>query len=446
MKLIVPALQISGDEGFSAELDIFNRKAYGEGLLNLIRNTDDELVVALDAQWGEGKSTFIKMWQGLLQENNIPHIYFDAFENDYQADPFLAISGEIYRLAEKYNEKTSGEFKKNATSALKVLGQAGLRITLKTLTAGVFDQTVLDEIGTDKDAAKETADIVDKYIANRLAKSNEDKATLVAFKKHLSQLSEEIGNNEPIIFIIDELDRCKPDFALSLIESIKHLFSVPKVTFLLVMNRIQMEEAVRHQYGSGVDATRYLQKFISISTTLPKPNDQEISIPKTYLNHCLNNMGYEVKTTAHQQIIEIFEDLVSFYDLSLREIEKSLTNFAIIHNATSGNLQLHNSIISVFFSIIKTTKPHIFREICSGRITYPELVTEASLKGLENEWWPEAPESHPVKWLLRYYFGTPDEARELIRQGNPFHFNYTPGQGRSSLNKICAWMDAFKKG
>ena len=83
MKLLVPPLKISATDGFHPDIDIFQRKAYGESLFNLINNTDDELVLALDAPWGEGKSTFIKMWRGLLAEKNVANVYFDALENDY---------------------------------------------------------------------------------------------------------------------------------------------------------------------------------------------------------------------------------------------------------------------------------------------------------------------------------------------------------------------------
>lgn len=99
MKLTVSPLEITEDEGFS-EKDIFKRKEFGERLANLIENTDGELVIALDAPWGEGKSTFIKMWQGHLKkkDNGVHTIYFDAFANDHQSAPFLAIAGGNIQL------------------------------------------------------------------------------------------------------------------------------------------------------------------------------------------------------------------------------------------------------------------------------------------------------------------------------------------------------------
>ncbi len=98
MKLTVPPLEINPNEGFSPDKDIFEREKFGRNILNLIENINDELVLAIDAPWGEGKTTFIKMWRGMLAEEGIQSIYFDAFENDYQEDSFLAIAAEIYSI------------------------------------------------------------------------------------------------------------------------------------------------------------------------------------------------------------------------------------------------------------------------------------------------------------------------------------------------------------
>ncbi|MCI5120858.1 MAG: hypothetical protein D3908_06655 [Candidatus Electrothrix sp. AUS4] len=293
------------------------------------------------------------MWQGLLKEQEVRHVYFDAFENDYQVDPFLAISSEIYSLIDEEDKENHKEFKEKATTALKVVGRAGLRIGIKALTAGVLDETIFEDTGNIKDASKEASDLIDGYIADRISQAEEDKKSLASFKEYLSLLGKKLGGDNHVVFIVDELDRCKPKFALSLIESIKHLFSVPNITFLLVMNREQLEESVRCEYGNGVDAAKYLQKFVSIWTGLPKSKDRYSSVPKIYLQNCLDRMGYQSQTSSQQSVIELFEELVEYYELSLREIEKSLTNFAIIYNATDGKLNEDYFWISIFISILK---------------------------------------------------------------------------------------------
>jgi len=446
MKLIVPPLNISDDDGFDPEVDIFDRKVFGESLLNLIKNTDGELVLALDAPWGEGKSTFIKMWQGYLTQEGVSYIYFDAFENDYQQDAFLAISSQIYRLVDKGDKVSHKEFKEKAASALKVFGRASLRVGIKALTAVSLDETILEDAGSIGDASNEVSGLVDNYVANQLALAEEDRKSLQEFKKCLSSLSERMGGESPIVFIIDELDRCKPRFALSLIESIKHLFCVPNIIFLLVMNRSQIEEAVRCEYGAGVDATRYLQKFVSIWTTLPKPTGTFYSVPKKYLRDCLERMGYRAKTEAQREAVELMEELAIYYDLSLREIERSLTSFAIIQNVTNGDMSISHSLLSVFISIIKSTHPGVFRELSKNRITYEEVLEEVSLNKLKIDWWSDKPEGHPIRYLLKYYLGTDEEAEELLKKGKYININYGRDDRGNVIPRICSWLDEFKFG
>jgi energy-coupling factor transporter ATP-binding protein EcfA2 len=113
MKLVIPPLIIEESDSFKN--DVLNRKAYGEALLNLVKSSSDELVISLDGRWGEGKTTFVKMWQGLLSESNIPNIYIDAFANDYLDDAFISGAGDITAFGEENIEEDSG----NKLSELK---------------------------------------------------------------------------------------------------------------------------------------------------------------------------------------------------------------------------------------------------------------------------------------------------------------------------------------
>jgi len=442
MKLLVPALKISEEDGFKTELDIFNRKSFGEALFNLISNTEDELVLALDAPWGEGKSTFIKMWQGLLAENNIANVYFDAFENDYQQDPLLAISSQLYSLIDSGDVKTQVEFKKKALSAIKVIGRAGLRVGIKAITAGILDETILEKTDNIEDAEDEASGLVDSFIASQLTKSAENSKSLIAFKEYLSTLGGKLGNGKNLIFIIDELDRCKPKFALAILESIKHLFSVQHITFVLVMNRSQLEEAVRCEYGSGVDAAKYLQKFVSIWTTLPKSNDKINPNIKQYVRSCLTAMGFEVKVQANNDAIYFFEEMAIYYDLSLREIEKSLTNFAVIHNATNeGNLNLEYLMVAIFLCIIKVIKPEVFQKLSRAKLEYEQLIKLAELGSLKEQYW-EGAEEHQLKWFLKYNMSSDVIAEAMVKDsvaGGRFRLS-----GQQSVIKVCKLLDAFQ--
>jgi predicted KAP-like P-loop ATPase len=95
MRLFPKELEIAPGEGFTTEKDIFGRAGFGQQLTSIVSRVDAPLVILLDAPWGEGKTTFIKMWAGELKKRNIPSIYFDAFATDYQDNAFIALSSHI---------------------------------------------------------------------------------------------------------------------------------------------------------------------------------------------------------------------------------------------------------------------------------------------------------------------------------------------------------------
>ena len=130
----------------------------------------------------------------------------------------------------------------------------------------------------------ESAKAVEKVVLERLRKASEDRAALEAFRETLSEVAntlakQQAGEGEvfPLVFIVDELDRCRPPFALSIIERIKHLFSVPGVCFVLVTHVPQLEQAVRGANGATVDARTYLEKFYQMRITLPEQQEGQCS-------------------------------------------------------------------------------------------------------------------------------------------------------------------------
>ena len=190
-------------------------------------------MIALDGQWGSGKTTFLKMWAGELRNAGFPVVYFDAFANDYIGDAFTAIAGEIIGLVqdrEKATTPTAKKFVAKAIGAGKVVLRSGLKIGVKTATMGALDAADLK--GLANDVAAETSNLTDEYVGELLTRQNASKATLSAFREALSALpamladvQADSGRSEsgrkPLIFIIDELDRCRPLFALEILERVK---------------------------------------------------------------------------------------------------------------------------------------------------------------------------------------------------------------------------------
>ena len=211
MHLFPPILEIGDEEGFVKEKDIFGRKSIGDGLTNAVCNVSDPLVIAIDSEWGNGKTTFLKMWAGELRKQGIPVTFFDAFEHDYVEDAFTAIAGQIISLAaekRKQNDPTTKKFVESSVRAAKVLLRSGLKIGAKLATAGALDAADLTNVGSE--IAKEVSDLEDKYVGELLTKQKQEKQAIQSFRDALQELPSLLGspksqvsalNNAPLIIM-----------------------------------------------------------------------------------------------------------------------------------------------------------------------------------------------------------------------------------------------------
>jgi hypothetical protein len=383
MRIVTPPLNIQNDEGFTR--DILDRKTFANGMLNLVSRSSDELVISLDGKWGEGKTTFVRMWQGLLSENNIPNIYIDAFANDYVDDAFISIASSITKYASENIPKDKEETLKEFTGKAKKVGVQLLswsaKVGIKAATLGAVKDSDIDELkDISKDLAKGTSDVIGNFVEERLTSHAKDIEIFESFKSILSKIPSEISNSEdkPLVIIIDELDRCKPTYAVEVIEKVKHLFSVEKVVFVLVMHRTQLEEAVKSVYGQNIDAHTYLQKFINIETSIPKRNGDRYTNDLKKYNEKLMEV-HEIETWGDKNHIkEGIEILACFYDLSLRQLERVYTIIAVFY-ASSSEKQFRLTPLISFLSVIKVIKPILFKRLLASDVTYLEVMDISGL-------------------------------------------------------------------
>ena len=443
MKLTIPPIQIKENEGFGSGKDIFSRKEFGERLAGLVAQTKGELVLAIDAQWGEGKSTFIKMWKGHILhhcEPKIRSIYFDAFTNDYQKDPFLALAAEIYELLEDDKGEEKKKFRMKAGNAAKALLRGALKIGVRVGTGGVLDGT---EVDTAEDViSKLFGKDVDSVIADRLESTVKDKQALKDFRIYLEGFAKQYGEGMPIVFIIDELDRCRPDFALDLIEQIKHLFSVQGITFLLVLNRKPLEASIQSRYGvNDIDATAYLQKFVNLWLTLPRKYDIYDDHGVKYVKHILDSMLDKGEQVSNQQAVELLKELVKYLKPSYREIERTLSYFALIHNMSDKSQQsyfLPYQLIISFVCFLKSLQPNLIDRIVRNKMDSKTLIEEAGLKDID-----EKSKYKSIYRLTRFViFDFADEVqkKKMMDEGTIKTDEGFDRDSNTIIVTVCSWL------
>ncbi|PRA24998.1 KAP family P-loop NTPase fold protein [Pseudomonas poae] len=321
--------------GFTPDLDIFGRKALGEAISTLLESTDENLTIGIDGQWGEGKSTFALMLSAHLNNyKEIPTVYFDSFKNDFQKDAFLAIASELQEIFESNTLAPRAEFRTSIIKASKAMARGAIRIAVKTATAGILDDTVLDNLGTSDSAGDEISDGIDKILASKLDEAKTDKLSLENFKTVLEKNIETLGQGKPVVFILDELDRCRPDFCLELIEQIKHLFNVKNLKFLIITNRSQLHASINKRYGQNINPHLYLQKFMDLWIELPRIETEFESHTETYFNHLVKSLTTKDEKPGNYLIFETLKNLFITNKTSYRGMQKTLSYVAILINSS----------------------------------------------------------------------------------------------------------------
>ena len=339
--------------------DLWDRERLGIQLTKYVDRLQCGAVLALDARWGEGKTWFVRHWAKHLSDTDHNVIYLDAFANDYLDDPFLTIAAEISQAFKNSNEITDEDIQDFNSKTASVLISLAAVIPMIAVKAGLHwvglggAGEALQEVYEDgKDvydtASEEIASKVKEHIENKIKNHHIEKQTIIDFKHELIELAEKLEN--PLVFIIDELDRCRPDFAIRLIERIKHFFDIPKIVFVLVMNKPQLLQSVKSFYGYGSEMTEdYFEKFIDL--TIKFPNTENLINYESILKEELYRIGEIQNKEEFNEFYFWVLALQLFKKYNSRELKRKINQYAILKtNNYKKNLILIAFVFDVEFS------------------------------------------------------------------------------------------------
>lgn len=248
------------------EDDLLQRKELAETLAQIIKNTKSPYVYNINSPYGTGKTFFLKRLKVLLEQQGCVSVLYNSWETDYMHNPLVPLIEEINT---EVQVAQTGYLSSLAAACKKTWGQA--------LSAGKALLEVVPGVGTAlkvTDRALEIKEKNNKKIAP-LEQYIELKECKAKFKEKLAKAAGCLP--APLVIIVDELDRCRPNYAVETLETIKHFFDIPNVVFVLAMDRKQIESAVSVLYGSGIEenCTEYLRKFIDYDFYLPEPESKD---------------------------------------------------------------------------------------------------------------------------------------------------------------------------
>lgn len=337
------------------EGDRLNRKKDADIIIRFIKGRlrqrenaglQKSYVVNLDSEWGSGKTFFLNELKSYLRSLGHVAVYVDAWKDDHSNDPFAAvateINGELRSIIEERRPSAAVAkvVEPLARSTMKVVGagfkSAALHIVEKKLGKEALE--LLSSLGQGEVSSyggleESVGEFVEGAIEAAghatLSSFAEAKLARSDFRRNLSDLSGEVigldGVQSPIFVLIDELDRCRPDYAVELLESVKHLFYVDNVVFILATNTEQLAYAISGVYGQGFDGRRYLSRFIDRTYRFQdvKIDDFVLYILERYgLSESIFSLPDEL--SAQKFLSRTFE----YFGVSLRYIEQVMDYIA----------------------------------------------------------------------------------------------------------------------
>lgn len=326
--------------------DRLDRARYAEFLTNYLAAEGKErnYVLNLNAEWGAGKTWFIKRWYMELKQR-YPTVYIDAWQQDFSDDPLLTVISSIIdqlkHIAGKENPIPEG-MRQRLLELFKVGSKLALKAAIKK--AGL-------EEGDFSLEGEHANQLVDALCCNQ-----KDRYESIQYlKTEIRQWVEgTVGLSEkkldyPAFILIDELDRCRPSYAVEMLETIKHIFEIPGVVFVLATDTEQLQHAVKSIYGEGFDGKKYFERFFDSQRTLKKCPREQLASSRLALYGDDIWLPTEVvlyPRLSKDQVAKIIAEISSAFGMSVRDMNRMISNLvAIISN-------LKKSIDIVFLIIM----------------------------------------------------------------------------------------------
>jgi hypothetical protein len=367
-------IQIPKDNPFAN--DILERKDCADNLTQMIQATPQPFVLSINGTWGSGKTTFLNMWKQSLENQGHLCLYFNAWENDFSESPLFSFIAEIENSiapseAKKGKIKTFlGKLKTESGNILR----KGVPLAVKIASQGLIDWDKISDT-TEKDIAKFLGKLADE----KIKEYQKEKNSLKAFRESLKSLSQEItsdgkSHKSPTIIFVDELDRCRPNFAIELLETIKHLFSVEGIVFVLGTNMGQLAHSIKVIYGQDMLAESYLKRFVDYEFKLPDPpNDKYCKF--LYKSFDLDSYFSKRKEGNFQKdsTLEALNGISIAFDLSLRDINQIMSQVNLTLRLIPHNEFLLGEFL-IFLIIIKNKFPSLYKDICEFKKPYKDVI------------------------------------------------------------------------
>ena len=301
----------------SLKNNTFNRAKDIQEFIEGLELIEGNAYISLDAKWGDGKTFFVKQIgetlkyfrAKMMETEERPLKNLESYEYLKESEAVKLTSVEHLYLPVYYNAWMYDDYSDPLMSLLLVMtkqcgGTYNTKINMKSLSDKLVSVASSLPLSIKK--------INPAQIVRGIQESNMDILSAVKTGEEMKGCVRSIFNDiiveetEKLVIFIDELDRCKPSFAIEMLERIKHYFDDERIIFVVSLNKEQLIHTISNYYGDEFDSTRYLNRFFDVSINLPELDEYD----KRRVQ-CTEGRNYWIAMIA--------DDLSDYYNFSLRD-------------------------------------------------------------------------------------------------------------------------------
>lgn len=371
--------------------DEFNRKKFADDLISILRLKNGPTTIAVNGAWGVGKTEFATKVANLLISQledktddatkiatPIP-VWFDAYVDDCLDNPLFSLVGRIIAL-----EKTE-LFPFNAVKQVKEAAISLIKNTPKYCFSALLhhlEQQLGSNLISDVKSALSTG--INPSLS-ALQKTLESQSSRLLEIETLKQKLEELCKTRPICLFIDELDRCRPTYALAVLEVVKHFFSVGNLKVVFIVNQKQLQSVISHQYGiNDDDSFLYLSKFIDLRLDLPlafTPANATASQAAyvKYLEVLINEKGLNKpgRLLGDPRAYDLLKQLVLGKEHSLRDMERLVREILInsMRISLSNDVKENcNTVLAAYLCVFHRELAFTLSKLDEPILNHPDVI------------------------------------------------------------------------
>lgn len=323
--------------------DALNRVSMAKKLTNVVKHQHEGMVISLSGDWGTGKTFFLERWKRHLEAEGFRTLYFNAWQDEFCNEPLVAISTQLNTLDEGSELESIGhKFQLYAAPMLMQNMQSIVEKNLGLNLSTTPDQS--SQLYAERTNLKARLERELKKVADRVREDTQ----------------------KPLIFIVDELDRCKPTYSVDLLEKVVHLFQVPNIVFVFGINKTELLESVKSIYGN-IRSEVYLRRFFQREFIMPPSNLTEFSqhiIESRRLKDIFNGVDPRFQGQL-DGFVAAFTAIAAKMELTLRDIEYCIRVIEHIAENLEKNSIMHPCFLAILIPL-SLVNNLLYRRLVSG--------------------------------------------------------------------------------